>query len=92
MFYVAEALLAEEDQRSSTHSGVHSMYGSSFAKTRRLDPKYHRWLLDAFDTRLQGNYGLDAMITAEEAARTIDQAAEFLSTAQAFLTPQSPAC
>jgi uncharacterized protein (UPF0332 family) len=68
------------------------LFGESFAKTARLDPKYHRWMLGAFARRLQGDYGLDAMITAEEAARTIDQAAEFLSTAHTFLTPQSPAC
>jgi uncharacterized protein (UPF0332 family) len=31
MFYAAEALLWEEGHRSSSHSGVHSLFGERFA-------------------------------------------------------------
>jgi uncharacterized protein (UPF0332 family) len=86
MFYVAEALLWEEGQRSRTHSGVHSLFGERFAKAGRLDSKYHRWILAAFNQRLQGDYGFDAVFASEDARRTIEQASEFLTAAEAFLS------
>jgi uncharacterized protein (UPF0332 family) len=57
MFYVAEALLSEKGLTFSKHSGVHAAFGETFAKTKEMDPKFHRWLLDAFDKRLAGDYG-----------------------------------
>jgi len=50
-----------------------------------LDPKFHRWLLSAFDRRLQGDHAFEAAITPEDAAETIDQARQFLKEAQNFL-------
>lgn len=85
MFYAAEALLSEEGLSFKKHSGVHAAFGEHFAKAGRLDQKLHRWLLDAFDRRIQGDYGVDAAVTAEDAATTIAQAREFLATARAYL-------
>jgi len=86
MFYAAEALLCEEGQRSRSHSGVHSLFGEQFAKTGRLDPKYHRWMLAAFTRRLEGDYGFDATLTPAEVERTLEQAAEFLAAAEGSLS------
>lgn len=49
MFYIAEALLAERDLEFSSHGAVHGAFGREFAKTRLLDPKFHGWLLRAFE-------------------------------------------
>ena len=58
---------------------------SVLPKTGQLDRKFHRWLLDAFDRRIQGDYGVDASITDEEVKRLIDQAVEFLGEARRYL-------
>ncbi len=47
MFYVAEALLASRGESYSSHSAVIAAFGREFAKTSRLDPKFHRWLISA---------------------------------------------
>lgn len=60
MFYTASALLAARGRRFRKHSGVHAAFGAEFAKTAELDPKFHRWLIDAFDRRIAGDYGVDA--------------------------------
>ena len=52
MFYVAEALLNERGLRFRKHGGVHGAFGEHFAKPGLLDPKYHRWLLSAFNKRI----------------------------------------
>ena len=85
MFYIAEALLSEKGLRFSKHGGVHSAFGEHFAKSGLLDPKFHRLLLDAFDKRLQGDYGVEAIITSEDASLMIAQAGEFLQAAKQFL-------
>ena len=86
MFYVAEAMLWEIGLSSRTHSGTHSLYGERIAKPGRLDPKYLLWMLDAFDQRLEGDYGFDASLTREDAAPMIEQASEFLTAAETLLS------
>jgi uncharacterized protein (UPF0332 family) len=85
MFYVAEALLYEIDLQFNQHGQVIAAYGKHFAKTKELDPKYHRWLRGGFDTRISGDYDVDADISAQIAAEMIDQAREFLEAAQVYL-------
>ena len=51
--------------------------------------KYHRWLLDAFDARLEADYEVEIDIQSDDACSLIEQAKEFLSAAQRFLaSPQ----
>jgi uncharacterized protein (UPF0332 family) len=85
MFYVAEALLNEKELSFSKHGNVHAAFGEHFAKTKILDPKFHRWLMDAFDKRLVGDYGVEAKIEMDIAANMINQAREFLEAAQNYL-------
>ncbi|HLC27084.1 MAG TPA: HEPN domain-containing protein [bacterium] len=90
MFYVAEALLSEKGLRFRKHGGVHGAFGEHFAKTSELDPKYHRWLLEAFNKRITADYGVEAVVTPEEAGRVIEQAREFLQEARRYLSRNKP--
>jgi uncharacterized protein (UPF0332 family) len=54
-------------------------------KTGIFDPKYHRWLLDAFDQRIEGDYGVEIVSVPQDARELIKQAREFLTAAQKFL-------
>lgn len=85
MFYIAEALLLERNLKFQKHGGVHGAFGEHFARTGLLDIRFHRWLLDAFDRRIQADYGLDALVTIEEAQMMVDQASEFLRVGRGFL-------
>ena len=85
MFYAAEALLNEKELRFSKHSGVHSAFGKHFIKTGILDAKYHRWLLNAFDRRIAGDYSVDISFELEEAREVVEQAGEFVDEARRYL-------
>jgi uncharacterized protein (UPF0332 family) len=65
---------------------VHAAFGERFAKTQLVDPKLHRWLLDAFDRRIQADYGIDILLTNEDLTAMIEQAREFLGEAVRFLS------
>jgi uncharacterized protein (UPF0332 family) len=44
LFHATRALLHDRDIKyAKRHGGVHAAFGQYFAKTRELDPKYHRW-------------------------------------------------
>jgi uncharacterized protein (UPF0332 family) len=85
MLYVAEALLYERDLVFRKHSAIHAAYGKEFAKTGLLDPKFHRWLLTAFDARIQGDYHVAPHLTDEDVETGLARAREFLSAARRFL-------
>jgi uncharacterized protein (UPF0332 family) len=85
MFYVAEALLFERGLEFSKHSGVHAAFGEHFAKTQTMDPKYHRYLLEAFESRLDADYGVDIVLGPEATKELLNHAREFLGAARQFL-------
>ncbi|MDQ3005745.1 MAG: HEPN domain-containing protein [Chloroflexota bacterium] len=88
MFYVAEALLHEKDLQFNTHGQVIAAYGKEFAKTKELNPKFHKWLRAAFDTRISGDYDVDTGISAQIVTTLNNQAREFLEAAQEYLDKQ----
>ncbi len=85
MFYLAEALLNERGLHFRKHSGVHAAFGECLAKSGVLDQKFHRWLLDAFDKRILGDYEVEGVVTEEDAVAVIGHAREFLNAVMQFL-------
>lgn len=85
LFYAAEALLLEHDQSFSSHSAVIAAFGKEFAKTSLLDPKYHRYLLDAQDSRNVGDYGVGPGVTTAQAQKVLDWAHDFIAAAERYL-------
>ncbi|MEQ8191095.1 MAG: HEPN domain-containing protein [Candidatus Eremiobacterota bacterium] len=78
MFYLAEALLYEKGYEFHKHSGVQAAFGKYFARTGELEAKYHRYLLEAFESRLEGDYGIDIFLNYDSVNELIQRAKEFL--------------
>jgi uncharacterized protein (UPF0332 family) len=85
MFYAAEAALSEGNLQFRKHSGVHAAFGEHLAKPGLLDPKFHRWLLNAFDKRILGDYSYEMDVDDEAAQEMIEQAREFVAAVETFL-------
>lgn len=88
MFYVAEAFLESKGPEFSQHGQVIGAYGVHFAKTKELDPKFHRRLVDAFDIRVMGDYDVEESISAQIVTTLNNQAREFLVAAREYLDKQ----
>jgi uncharacterized protein (UPF0332 family) len=85
MFYVAQALLWSSGVSFSKHSAVIARFGQEFAKTKKLDPIYHRYLRDGFEKRQIADYGATEDITRRQASELILHARKFLREAKTFL-------
>jgi len=77
MFYLAEALLLSKGLHYSSHSALIAAFGKEFAKTGLLDPKFHRYLIDAEERREDGHYGGGRKISDEDALESFQWAVEF---------------
>lgn len=89
MFHAANALLASIDLGFSKHSAVHAAFGREFVKKGRIPQHLHRWLLSAFEIRVQATYDYDATVTAEEAEVLIEQAEQFVDAIEEYLSERA---
>jgi uncharacterized protein (UPF0332 family) len=86
IFYLAQAMLLSKGLTFSSHSAVIAAYGKEFARTRTLDPKFHRFILDAQELRETGHYGGEhEEVTEEQARESYKWADEFKQAVKAYL-------
>lgn len=87
MFYAAQALLKAHGIEVVKHSAVASMLGRHFAKTGRLDPKFHRMFLNARRVREVADYSLFEEIIESTANLTLEESQSFVSEIERLLQP-----
>lgn len=91
MFYLAQAFLEGEGLAFSRHSAVIAAFGRHFARSGSVPPEFHRYLIEAFDARHQGDYAPEEVINSAAAAKHITRARQFLNIAEERIGPLPPA-
>ncbi len=87
IFYLAQAMLLTKGLTFSKHSAVVAAYGKEFAKPGLLDPKFHRYIIDAQERRQVGHYGDEhEEVTEEQALESFQWAGEFMEAVKAYLS------
>lgn len=79
MFYLIEAVLLTKNLSFSKHSGVISAFGKEFIKTKIFDEKFHKYILEAFQFRNEGDYGASYSIEFAISERILSNSKELLS-------------
>jgi uncharacterized protein (UPF0332 family) len=85
MFYAAQALLKAENIEVVKHSAVESALGYHFAKTGRIDPKYHRLLINARKVREVVDYDIQEEVIDQTALLKITDGREFVSVVKGII-------
>lgn len=85
MFYAAQALLVTEEIYVVKHSAVESAFGYHFVKTGRIDPKYHRMLMDARKVREIADYDIQEEIVEPVASLKLEDGKAFFSAIKGLL-------
>ena len=86
MFYAAEALLLNRGLSFSSHSAVIAAFGKEFAKGGAMDARFHRYLIDAQDLRVAGDYGTEATITSAQVDEVLLRAEDMIAEAENVLS------
>ncbi len=90
MFHLAGALLLGKGLTFSKHGSLLGAFGLHLVKTGEVDTKFHRYLIDAQDNRIKGDYGVASNLTQAQVETMIVQAEEFLAMTEQLLgTPPS---
>ena len=82
MFYIASAFLEGEGLAFSSHAAVIAAFGQQFVRTSRVPVEFHRYLINAQDTRNKADYNVEPNITQADAVQLIARAEQFLEFAQ----------
>jgi uncharacterized protein (UPF0332 family) len=85
MFYASQALLKSEDIEVIKHSAVESALGYHFAKTGRIDPKYHRMLINARKVRENIDYDIQEETIEPMAILKLEDGKEFVAVIKAMI-------
>lgn len=85
IFYASQALLKAHGLEAVKHSTVASMLGREFAKTGRLDPKFHRIMLNARRVREIADYGVFEEVSESSAISTVEDGQSFVLEIQRLL-------
>jgi uncharacterized protein (UPF0332 family) len=85
MFYASQALLKSEDIEVIKHSAVESALGYHFAKTGRIDPKYHRMLINARKVRESIDDDIQEETIEPMAILKLEDGKEFVAVIKAMI-------
>jgi uncharacterized protein (UPF0332 family) len=85
MFYAAQALLKSENIEVRKHSAVEAAVGYQFAKTGRIDPKYHRLLINARKIREVVDYDIQEEMADQRTVLKIEDGREFISVVKGIM-------
>jgi len=85
MFYAAQALLKAEGIEVMKHSAVESALGYHFAKTGRMDQKYHRMLINARKVREIVDYDIQEETIEPAATLKLEYGKEFVDMMKAMI-------
>jgi uncharacterized protein (UPF0332 family) len=86
LFYTAQALLnAKQVPYRHSHSAVINIYGIEFAKSKLLDPKFHRYLIEARKREIIADDRLDKKVNEEQVREMLAWGKEFIKAAENYL-------
>ncbi|MBI3609753.1 MAG: HEPN domain-containing protein [Nitrospirae bacterium] len=86
MFYAAQALLRSEDIEVGKHSAVEASLGFHFAKTGKMDPKYHRMLINARKIREIVDYDIQDEVVEPVQTLKLEDGKEFVAAMKIIIT------
>lgn len=82
MFYAAKALLIRDGLETSKHSAVIATFGREYAKTGRIDSRYHRLLIEGFEWRQKADYDVYWTVDHDAAKAHLTEARSFVKAVE----------
>ncbi len=78
MFHAATAALLRTDIKRHSHQGLVSAFGQFLVKQGQVEPKYHKYITEAFDLRQESDYQPLVEVTEQQGGKVLERAKEFV--------------
>ena len=88
MFYITQALLKSNGIEVIKHSAVESALGYHFAKTGKIDPKFHRMFIDARKYREMADYDIQEEIPKQVASCKLEDCRAYISAVKKLINKE----
>jgi len=85
MFYIAEASLLKIGKVFSKHSAVIASFGKEFVKTGIFPQDFHQNLIEAFELRQTGDYGVFNSLDRRSAVELIEKTKIMINAIDTYL-------
>ncbi len=80
MFYAAKALLIRDEVSvGAKHTAVVAAFGREYAKTGKIDPRYHQMFIEDFEWRQKADYDVFWHADLETAQARLEDARDFIA-------------
>lgn len=79
MFHSATAALLHAGIERHSHQGTIAAFGETFAKSGRVDSRFHRYLKETFDLRQESDYQPMVRLIGERAQEVLGRARDFVA-------------
>lgn len=85
MFYVARAILLEQQKSFKKHSALIDAFGKRILEGDDIPREFHRHLIDAFEERGTADYDFTIKLSREEVQIVVDNAKKFVELGDRIL-------
>lgn len=85
MFSATRAILALDGADFSKHAGVISFFQKEYIKTGKIDVKYSKYLMNAFQIRNHADYADYYVVAKDDAENQYEKAREFCEAVRMFI-------
>jgi uncharacterized protein (UPF0332 family) len=85
MFYWVQAILLTKNLSFSKHSAVIAEFGKEFIKPKLIPQRFRDYLVYAFETRHEGDYGSPGVVNKDKAKKLIDESKDFFEIIESYL-------
>jgi uncharacterized protein (UPF0332 family) len=89
LFHAAQAALLSEKIEAYTHMGVNVQFQKAFVKTGKFPVLFGKTFSKILDQRLKSDYEIGFKASATDASHTFQEAKEFVTKIQDFLSENS---
>lgn len=85
IFNLASAILLTKGKEYSSHQAVIANFGKEFVKENKIDPRYHKMLIELFTVRRTADYDIEKVIDEDTAKLVLDLTHDFLKMTKRYL-------
>ncbi len=85
VYYMLSAIALKEHFKTSKHLQLIGWFNKTYVKTGLIDRKYGRWINQAYENRMEGDYNVLADFTEEKVKQAFEEMKDMIAKLEKLL-------